>query len=94
MNIHSISFHTTKIPFFLLQKFFFRPIKKYFKITSLFLLLLFAACSDKSCIEANDFGEFETEYLTVAAGSDLTCSFGIREPQEGSSDNKELQVMI
>lgn len=90
MNIHSISSHTTKIPFFLLQKFFFRPIKKYFKITSLFLLLLFAACSDKSCIEANDFGEFETEYLTVAAGSDLTCSFGIREPQEGGSDNKDL----
>ena len=42
--------------------------KKRLNTISLFLLLFLFSCSDKSCIEANDFGEYETEYLTVNSG--------------------------
>ncbi|MFT4718666.1 MAG: hypothetical protein ACI9IL_001003, partial [Rickettsiales bacterium] len=68
--------------------------KKSFNAISLFLLLFLFSCSDKSCIEANDFGEYETEYLTVNSGVDLNCSFGIRQPLENDGKNPDLYYEV
>ncbi|MDA7705154.1 type IV secretion system protein [Rickettsiales bacterium] len=63
----------------------FRPLSyKISKFLTLSLLLFIFACSDKSCIEANDFGEYETDYLSVNPGIDTSCKFTLQEPHNAS----------
>ncbi len=68
--------------------------KKRLNTILLFLLLFLFSCSDKSCIEANDFGEYETEYLTVNSGVNLNCSFGIKHPLEDDGKSPDLYYKV
>lgn len=65
--------------------------KSFFNISVISLLFL-AACSDKSCIEANDFGEYETEYLSVSPTlSNANCTFTLQEPLAASDGSDASQ---
>lgn len=59
------------------------------KLAALFLLLSFSSCTDQGCIEADDFGEYEYQTLTINAnGSAESCvydySLDITDPGQGS----------
>ena len=67
-------------------------IRKSFFNISIISLLFLAACSDKSCIEANDFGEYETEYLSVSPTlSNANCTFTLQEPLAASDGSDASQ---
>jgi type IV secretory pathway VirB6-like protein len=67
-------------------------IRKGFFNISIISLLFLAACSDKSCIEANDFGEYETEYLSVSPTlSNANCTFTLQHPLSASDGRTEDQ---
>lgn len=60
-----------------------------YKLAALFLLLSFSSCTDQGCIEADDFGEYEYQTLTVNSnGSAESCvydySLDITDPGQGS----------
>ena len=60
-----------------------------YKLAALFLFLSFSSCTDQGCIEADDFGEYEYQTLTVNAnGSAESCvydySLDITDPGQGS----------
>lgn len=60
-----------------------------YKLAALFLLLSFSSCTDQGCIEADDFGEYEYQTLTVNAnGSAESCfydySLDITDSGQGS----------
>ena len=59
-----------------------------YKLAALFLFLSFSSCTDQGCIEADDFGEYEYQTLTVNAnGSAESCvydySLDITDPGQG-----------
>jgi type IV secretory pathway VirB6-like protein len=67
-------------------------IRKSFFNISIISLLFLAACSDKSCIEANDFGEYETEYLSISPTlSNANCTFTLQKPLEAANGVAEDQ---
>jgi type IV secretory pathway VirB6-like protein len=60
-----------------------------YKLAAIFFLLSFTSCTDQGCIEADDFGEYEYQTLTVNAnGSAASCvydySLDINDPAQGS----------
>lgn len=66
---------------------FFKSFKT--KLAALFILLLITSCKDQGCIEADDFGEYEYEVVTVkASGAAQSCvydySLAIDDPAQGS----------
>ena len=59
------------------------------KLAALFLLLSLSSCTDQGCIEADDFGEYEYQTLTVNANASAeSCvydySLDITDPGQGS----------
>ena len=48
--------------------------KKFSNIIAILSLLFLFSCSDRSCIDANDFGEYKTEYLTVKPDIGNQCT--------------------
>lgn len=59
--------------------------KHFYQIIIIFGLLFLFSCSDQSCIEANDFGEYKSQYVTVRPTIDTNCTFSLIE----LSDNAE-----
>ena len=70
--------------------------RAFLKITCCFLLLFaFSSCSDSGCIEADDFGEYETQVLEVLASSNSeACNFDSGKPMTDSSQGSGLKTCI
>ena len=61
------------------QKTSFKQIRAYLLVVLLPFLL--SSCSDQGCIEADDFGEYETQTVTVVANASAeSCTFDSSKP--------------
>lgn len=69
--------------------FFLNDLKKIFKISIIISSFIVGSCSDEGCIEADDFGEYESQVVEVMANSlSESCNYesskSITDPSQGS----------
>jgi len=64
--------------------------KKFSNIIAILSLLFLFSCSDRSCIDANDFGEYKTEYLTVKPDIGNQCTYSLSRPTGPDSGQSNI----